>query len=1024
MVLALPYSIAHASVYGKNKVHYRKFDWNYLTTEHFDIYYSQGSRDIADFAAIVAETSFQDIAKSIRYRTDVAEPIRIIIYDSHNDFKQTNLTSQEPSEGTGGFTEFLMSRVVVPFEGDHEKFRHVIHHELTHAMMINMLFGQGLEAIVSGISQSRIPLWFIEGLAEYQSRNGLDYETEMFLRDAVFNDLLPEFHQLDYMGFLGVYKLGQSVLYWITWRYGEDKLGELMVNLRVLRDFDRAIRATFGFDQVEMSKRWRQFIKEKYWPVVASLEPPDRRAMRLTDHEKDLCFVNNSPALSPSGEYIAFLSDRSDYFDIYLMRTIDNKVIKRLVRGQRTGELEDLHWLKPGITWSPDGKHIAICAKAGDRDALHIINVDKAKITKTFKYESDALFSPSWSPDGEHIACIMQNGGKSDLIVVNIKSGKYENITDDVYDDADPSWSIDSKNILFTSNRDGNSLSNDTLKNKDMLSIKLEQFDIYEVNLETRELFRLTDEPHIKRTPIWSGIDNTIIYVSNRSGTYNLYAHNVVSGDVKPLLNNVTGSFQPSIAYESKTLVFSSFFSNGYDLFMLNNPFRDNYTVDVVQLQPAESIPKSDADFDLLSTSGDYSSFVFDRLWADRMEGSEEAEDDTLSIAVREPDAEGSYASKKYKASLHPNIVSGAMSYNNYFGINGTALLMLSDILGDHQIFMEFELNRSTENSNFLVNYHYLPQRLNWNVGMYHFAYPFYTRRTLRDEFGNQYRSYVVWRDRNFGLFTMTSYPLDRFNRFEYGIDFSFLSREALWAEADQLPSGAKRNTAIMRLGYVHDTSVWHTWTEPANGQRWRVDGYVSPGIFGKEENQVEFQTVTFDWRRYLNYKKYYSFSFRMSGGLSEGNNPQRFFMGGMSNWINPRYDNLDRRIQVENVEDIYFSKFVTPLRGVGYYSRQGTRYLLSNNEFRFPAIKHLVFGWPLPLYLRNIRGSLFMDYGAAWFDNELGGRLLPKSWTYGYGVGLRVDLGIFPLEWNLAWSPDPRSQLRPMHYFSINIGY
>ena len=59
----------------------------------------------------------------------------ILVYGSHNDFQQTNAVGEFLPEGVGGVTELLKNRVIIPFEGDYELFRHVIQHELTHAIV-------------------------------------------------------------------------------------------------------------------------------------------------------------------------------------------------------------------------------------------------------------------------------------------------------------------------------------------------------------------------------------------------------------------------------------------------------------------------------------------------------------------------------------------------------------------------------------------------------------------------------------------------------------------------------------------------------------------------------------------------------------------------------------------------------------------------------------------------------------------------------------------------------------------------
>jgi len=1008
-------SISNATTFGKNKVNYTYFTWKYLTTEHFDIYYNQGGLEITNFAAEVAEEAYKELSRKLNYSPEENNPIVIITYQSHNDFEQTNVSGSSPSESTGGFTEFLKNRIVVPFEGDHEKFRHVIHHELTHAIYLDLLFGQGFGAIVSGLSQARIPLWFTEGLAEFESRKGLDPETEMILRDAVLNDILPEIRELDYAGYLGAYKCGQSVLYWIAWRYGDEKIGELLHHLKRLRDFDRALKAAIGIDQKELSKRWRRFIKERYWPQVIETDQPDVAAKQLTDHKKDFCYINNSPAISPNGEWIAFLSDRSDYFDVYLMSTIDGKVHKRLVRGQRSGQFEELHWLRPGITWSPDGKQIAFCAKAGELDALYIIDVKDGKITKSFTYRSDALFSPSWSHDGKKIALIHVLDGRSNLATVEIESGKLTLITDDLFDEADPSWSPDSQQLLFTSNRGQAELNNDSPPKGTLFGYAYDEFDIFEVNVETKELSRLTNDRFVERTPIWTPIENTILYVSNRSGIYNLYLHNLDTDKIHSITNYVTGALQPTISTQSQAVAFSCYYNKGYDIFLLNDPFNEELQVTAWETPETYKIPDSQGTpSDIGISSRDYSHFVFNRIEPEGKDKEVEVIDSTM-IENRTKNEDGFYPTKDYEVSLNPDLVFVNAGYSPYYAMQGSGLIMFSDVIGNHNLYISLNLYHSIEWSNVFLNYEYLAKRINYSVGFYHYAYLFYGDR-------------VNWQDRSYGLFLSMGYPFSRYNRMDFGLTYHSIERSVLEYDENKYhdipPVGSICSTILPSIGYVHDTSIWRSTVEPSNGGRWRVNIIGSPDILGDKNSRLEFITLSADWRRYFNYKKDYSFAFRLSGAASEGRDPQRFYLGGMLNWFNPRWDNEQNDVIADSIEAIYYASFITPLRGVGFYNSIGTRYLLGNAEFRFPFIRYLIFGWPLPAYFHNIRGALFTDIGTAWKPDDLNGQLFPDKWTRGFGFGLRLDLGIFPIEWDVAWSPDPSSNMVPRYYFSINAGF
>jgi Tol biopolymer transport system component len=1002
-----------AASFGQNNVQYTYFKWKYLTTEHFNIYYNQGGEEVADFAAKVAEQAFTDVSETFIYFSESDEPITVITYQSHNDFEQTNVTGQ-PDESTGGVTEFLKTRVIVPFQGNHEEFRHVLYHELTHAMMLNMMYGKGLNAIIAGISQARVPLWFIEGLAEYVSQNGLDPETEMILRDAVVNDVLPEIDQLDNYGYLGVYKCGQSVHYWIAQRYGNEKIGEMLHQIMKLNDFDRALKASLGIDRKELSKRWRRFIKSRYWSQVSYMDPPDNVSRQLTDHEKEFCFINNSPAISPNGEWLTFLSNRSDYFDIYLMNTIDGKVKKKIVKGQISGKFEELHWLRPGITWSPKGDKIALCAKAGELDALYIIDVESGKIVKEFEFKSDGLFSPAWSPDGNSIAFIIVNNGQSDIAIVDINTGHITNLTNDRFDDADPSWSPDSRKLLFTSDRNGTDVNNGAILGRDFADYNYADFDIYEVNIQSHKLTRLTNDSFYEKTPLWSNVDNTIIYVSDESRINNIYAMNIETSETKALTNLVTGAFQLSVARETGAVAYTSYFNNGYDIFLIEDPLSNQTKKDVYQAPTAGKISNKDGSNTKLGTgSFDYQHYVFDRLYSGVVE---EEPEDSSEVVSRERQQDGSYPVKEYEMHLEPDMVLVYASYSPYYAMQGSGIILFTDILGNHQLYVSANVNSAIKYSNVFCMYNYMARRIDFGGGSYHNAYPFY---------GNNYN--VIWLDRTYGAFVTGSYPLNRFNRIETGLEYFTVERSIDWKSSSAPPSVAKDEFSVSSLmpqiGYVHDTSVWRWPTSPANGGRWRADLLWSPSISSNKDESISFTTLSLDWRRYFAYHKDYTFSVRLSSAVSEGNNPQQFFLGGMMNWFNARYDNPSNDVSLQ-VQDIYYSRFVTPLRGVGYYNQIGSRYVLGNFEFRYPFIKHLVMGWPLPFYFRNVRGAAFYDFGTAWSPKEINSNLLPdpSDWASGFGFGIRMDLGVFPIEWNIAWSPE--TDFVPQYYFSLNYGF
>ncbi len=1014
LVLFLP-QISVGQYFGKNKVQYENFHWQFLQSEHFDIFFTDGGDDIAEFAAEIAEASYLELSKDFRF--DLIDRITIIVHNSHNDFEQTNVVLSPSDESVGGFTEFFKNRVVIPFEGEWEKFRHVIHHELTHAVMLQMVYGAGVQSIITGMARLRMPLWLIEGLAEYESR-GWDTESDMFMRDATLNGYLPP---VDYLyGFLA-YKGGQSVLYYLSQKYGREKIGELLGKIKVTKSMGRGLKQAIGMDTEELTKKWHMHLKREYWPDIAGRKEPEEIAKRMTDHTKWKNFVNSGPALSPKGDKIAFLSDKSGYFDIYLMSAIDGKIISKLVSGQQTANLEELHWLRAGISWSPNSKYIVFAAKSGAEDALHIVNVRKKKIVNEYKFALDGVFTPSWSPKGEEIAFMGIKNGQGDIYSFNIKTKELQQITNDAYSDLQPQWSPDGKMIAFVSDRGDDYLGNGIDSNIKMYDEDFYQKDVYLIDMGTEEIRRVTNTLALEASPVFAPDGKHLAYTSDECGINNIYLYNLDSGMNYPITNVLTGIFNLSWHGDNKKLAFTSFYSAGYDIYLLRNPLE--ITPGKIKLQETNFICKNPETRrfkipklakitaikpDKKQVKNVFKNFVFDDNFKKGNIKIDKAEKEVFLDSTKYKLTTGDYKINKYKIKFSPDIIQGNAGYSQFFGVQGMTQIALSDVLGNHRINIYTNLFYDLKNSNYQLSYFYLPHQTDFGLGAFHYSYYFYLG------------GYVGWaRDRNYGMNLYISHPFSKYKRVNGGLSWIGIERD--YIQSFYSIPNLTRNLLLADVSLINDTILWGI-TGPVNGNRYSVNFRYSPGL-GK--NGIDFVTLKMDYRKYFKIGKDYNFVCRFSGGLSQGKQPQQFFLGGTSGWLNYHTKN---GLRVANLEDIYFSTFELPMRGAYYYERVGNRFVLNNLEFRFPLIRYFILGWPLPIGFQNIRGVMFSDIGAAWYDNnfrgiDATGKGSPalNNIFLGYGVGARMNLGFLVLRFDIAWTSDIANYTDgPFYYISL----
>ncbi|MEE8335902.1 MAG: hypothetical protein V3S48_05650 [Candidatus Neomarinimicrobiota bacterium] len=1042
-------STIFAQSFGQNKVQYRQFDWSYLSTPHFDIYFYGEEVELARFTLEAANEAYEQISKHLRWTLKKRVPI--IVYHSHNDFQTTNVVGTYMQEGIGGVTELFKNRVVIPFEGDYTQFRHVIHHELVHAVINDMIYGGRMQNVISNRNALRLPLWVNEGLAEYLSSNW-DTKADMTIRDIAINERIPSIQELEYFM---AYKGGQSVWRFIAEKYGREKIGEIFHAMKNTGNAEKGFKRALGLDFDDLTKQWHKYIKKEYWPDVAGRDEVGDIAKSLTDHKEQKNYYNVSPTISPDGSKIAVLSDRSGYMDIYIIDAINGKQKKQVVKGNRSMDFEELKFLQPGITWSPDNKKIVIAAKSGAYDALHIINI-KDKKREKIEFELDGVFTAAWSPDGKILAFIGNEGGFSNIYAYYLDSKEMEKVTNDVYSDSEPSWSPDSKFIAFVSDRGAN-INPGVTSARDMINHDYSQKDLYTVNLKTKQIQRITDTDYNENYPVWTHTKSGIFYAADYNGIWNIFYHDFEDRKSSLLTNLLTGAFQLSLTENDQTLIFSGYSGLGWDVFRINNPLE----MDQKEVDPTNYISQkefySDEITDLRRDKRrrgesldrlDFSNYIFSWDYESYNEGLD-ADEDIESREDSTVDENGNYIPQIYKTRFSLDLVNANFGYNTLFGAQGITVFWFSDIMGDHQLSFGLETQISLSNSDYYLTYGYLKNRSDLYLTAFHQA-DFFNAGIGISEDGLSFTRNTA-RLRHYGLAAFVSRPFNRFQRIEMGFIWHGLSYGLF--EYDELRQRSTKISSIgfstinPTIGYVYDNTVFG-FTGPVDGLRQNTSIEVNPGL-GK--NGVSYQKYKIDLRKYKLLGRNYTLAARFMFGSSQGKNPQKFFLGGMDNWLlgrgesegvedGNRWRNIILDSGNENIlQDIYFSEYATPLRGTRYSERFGANVFLANFEFRFPFIDYFQLGFPARMIFGNIRGHLFLDIGAAWdspkeFSDherleikynssvyEIPDSFTPWVKTFGYGI----KLPFFAL-WRIEAAYDvlPNKISKPQWYLSIGYDW
>lgn len=751
--------------FGRNKVTYEDFDWKVLKTDHFDIYYYGEFVEIAEIGADIAEEAFEEY--KVKFNNIVNRRIPLVFYNTHLQFQQTNITPGFIPEGVGGFFEFLKGRVVIPYMGSIQQFKHVIRHELVHVFMDNTVYN--IQRNHRTLSPKHPPLWFVEGLAEYWSYHW-DTQAEMLLRDAILNDYfvpLKDFYRF-YGSFL-MYKEGQKFLEFVAENYGEEKILLMMENMWRFESFYDVIEYTLGEKIDEIDEKFTYSLKKKYYPLYENKQPLLIGTEKIT---KD--GFNFSPAVYKTNDttQVYFVANKDGYTSVYRLSYNEKSKkwsdLEKIVQGEKEEIFESFHLLQLSLDVADNGM-VAFVTKSGATDAVHIYSIENDKVVKTLKYPNLlTIKSPKFSNDKKKIIFNATDvKGYSDLFIADLESEKLIRVTNDYYDDIDPVFGKGDSTVVFASDRTEGYFE--------------QKYNLFEINLNTFDITYLTYVNADIKTPHFSPDFSELYFNSDYDGVFNIwkleYENSEPSG-MTQLSNFITSVYDFNFIDDTK-IITSAFEKLSFQF----------YEMDLAEV-PDSTMKYVHSNFKLRDKPWQAPKIVLD------------SEDDRLVYE------------KKYSLDY---AVGQFITGPNY-GERAGALFSLSDLLGDDRYHFLFYNSAEIQNDllrniNIAITRVNFGNRTNYAYGVFHFNGRRYDLRVSDD----------YYYEREFGGFVSMIYPFSFFKRIELSTTLSNSDR-------DVSPGFLGRKALLLSntISYVHDNSIWGP-TGPLDGSRYRVLlGYTS----------------------------------------------------------------------------------------------------------------------------------------------------------------------------------------------------
>jgi hypothetical protein len=1019
-----------AQYFGQNKVRYKNLKFNVYRTPHFEIYYYlQNDSMIKRFAQ---ESELWYTLHQQVFRDTFKSPNPIILYANHPDFQQTTAVDGEIDVGTGGITEGLKNRVVMPVMETNQTTRHVIGHELVHAFQYHILLGKDS---ASYENLNNLPLWMIEGMAEYLSLGKKDSYTAMWMRDAYLNHDIPTVKDLTESYKYFPYRYGEAFWSFIGSTYGDTVIVPFFKNTAHF-GLAYGIRRTFGYDEKTLSSLWKNAIEATYKPYLKDTAqvPVGHRVI----DDKNSGKLNVAPSISPDGKYLAFLSEKNLFtVDLFLADAKSGRILRKLTSKVSNTHIDEFNFIESAGTWSPDSKRFAFSVFNKGRNRMLVVDVAHGGIVDDVSMGKAAQFSNlSWSPDGKTIVFQGLANGQGDLYLYNFDTKQVTQLTNDKYSDYQPSFSRDGKKIIFSSDRTtyDKSLSQDIT------------FNLAELDLATGKItdIKLFDGAN-NLNPQYSSDGTQIYFLSNKDGFRNMYRYTPATGKVEQMTDLFTGvsgitEYSPALSISTNNdIVYSYYRAQKYSLYNAKASEFTPKTIDgVVDLNSNAGIlpPARSVGVDLINSN--LNNFLaYPRIPAD-----------SIKNVPYKP---------KFKLDYLANSGVGASVSQFGAGFAGGIQGVFSDILGRNQIYAGVAVNGEIYDVG--AQFVYIKQTGRWNFGVSVSHIPYQTANysvqskpyavngtTTIPAIYENYDLIRIFEDQ---LSVFTSYPITKKTRVEFGtgvaiyyyrVDRYSTIYDTTGNEINSIHShipNSVYNTDPSNNGLILTPfTVYHVNTSlvgdnsffgvasPLNGYRYRIEAEYDFGTY-------KYFTPTIDLREYARVAPV-TFAARLYGYGRFGNTGSLY----------PLYVGYPYLIRGYESQTFYNGNNKASTNGFTIDQLSGNRIAVANFEVRLPfSGPEKLSQFKSKFFFTEL--NLFFDAGLAWnAGNEIKfqsgpdpiGKLPNGLTVYNQnqrvpatsaGISLRVNMfGAFVLEPYLAYPFNRTDVSKPVFGLGFTPGW
>lgn len=504
--------------FGKNRVQHKKFTWKFYQSPNFNTYVAQGGVELGKFVAQVAEEELRPIENFIEY--SLQRRANIVVYNSYNDFKSSNIGLGSDWQNSGGLTKLVNNKLVVYFDGNHEHLKRQIREGIARVLTDNLLFGDDIGEFASNQALLDLPKWLVDGYVSYAAEPWSTTKDDE-LKSAILGGRYNSFYQF---AFEKPILAGHAFWYYIGEKYRKENITYLLYLARIYKNLNNACLRVCKRKFKEVLSDFMQYQQELYAKDIRQRRNQPKGQLNVSEDVSKNDYFRFQANPNPKSSTYGVVEFRKGQYRVKLMENFyDARTLLKL--GVRTNQ-GDINPNYPILAW--DGKGTRLLVVYWEDGKVKMFVYDVIAKYKRYKQEItgfDQVLDASFMLDANTLVMSAVKNGHSDIYTYKIDADKATQITNDVYDDLDPSFvSFPNRSgIIYASNR-----PSPDAPNQDTVLPSKYPFNIYMVDIlndsKQKQLAKLTDvKMGNARYPMQYNT-NHFTFVSDENGIGNRWA--------------------------------------------------------------------------------------------------------------------------------------------------------------------------------------------------------------------------------------------------------------------------------------------------------------------------------------------------------------------------------------------------------------------------------------------------------------------------------------------------------------------